>query len=512
MSVNKRQADGTLLPIAGLGSYDLNNLKQYATLPTPTSANEGQVVQYIGNDPDYFVGGMYQCQEDSGSYSWVLLSQNIVVDAELSTTSENPVQNKVINTALADKVDTSDLGTAAYKDVPESGDASTTEVVMGNDSRLTDSRNAKDVSAWAKASTKPTYTASEVGAIATTAKGSASGVAELDSTGKVPISQLPATMSRLEKYANRAAFPATGDDNTLYVALDTNYTYRWTGTDYVQIDESIQLGETASTAYRGDRGKIAYDHSQTTSGNPHNVTKSDVGLGNVGNFKAVSTVASQGLSDTEKSNARTNIGAGTSSLALGETSSTAYRGDRGKTAYTHATDSGRLTTATTSGLYKIGVTSEGHVSSATAVAKADITALGIPAQDTTYTPEKLGIGYGTCTTAAATASKAVTLANYNLVKNGVISVKFTNAVPASATLNVNSKGAKNIFYKGAAIVANVIRAGDVATFMYDGTQYHLLGVDRGAIGEVVFRGTTSAWNALSSTVKAMYTIVIITDD
>lgn len=88
-----------------------------------------------------------------------------------------------------------ELGTASKKDVAESGNASTTQVVMGDDTRLTDSRKASDVSAWAKASTKPTYTASEVG------------------------------------------------------------------------------------------------------------------LGNVGNFKAVSTVASQGLTDTEKSNARANIGA-----------------------------------------------------------------------------------------------------------------------------------------------------------------------------------------------------------
>ena len=76
-------------------------------------------------------------------------------------------------------------------------------------------------------------------------------------------------------------------------------------------------------------------HSGDTN-NPHGVTKSDVGLGSVGNFKAVSTVANQGLSDTEKQNARTNIGAGTSSLTLGETSSTAYRGDKGKTAYEHS--------------------------------------------------------------------------------------------------------------------------------------------------------------------------------
>lgn len=56
-----------------------------------------------------------------------------------------------------------------------------------------------------------------------------------------------------------------------------------------------------------------YTHPSGT--NPHGTTKSDVGLGNVGNFKAVSTVASQGLTDTEKSNARANIGAGTSSFS-----------------------------------------------------------------------------------------------------------------------------------------------------------------------------------------------------
>ena len=56
------------------------------------------------------------------------------------------------------------LGTAAAKDVAASGNASTTQVVMGNDTRLSDSRNAADVYSWAKASTKPTYTASEVGA------------------------------------------------------------------------------------------------------------------------------------------------------------------------------------------------------------------------------------------------------------------------------------------------------------------------------------------------------------
>jgi len=50
----------------------------------------------------------------------------------------------------------------------------------------------------------------------------------------------------------------------------------------------LSLGETSITAYRGDRGKIAYDHSQTT-GNPHNVTKSDISLGNVSNIDCSTT-------------------------------------------------------------------------------------------------------------------------------------------------------------------------------------------------------------------------------
>ena len=68
------------------------------------------------------------------------------------------------------------------------------------------------------------------------------------------------------------------------------------------------------------------------------------------------------------------------SLALGETSATAYRGDRGASAYAHAvTNKG---SAFTSGLYKITTNSEGHVTAATAVVKADITGLGIPGSDT----------------------------------------------------------------------------------------------------------------------------------
>lgn len=98
--------------------------------------------------------------------------------------------------------------------------------------------------------------------------------------------------------------------------------------------------------------------------------------------------------------------------------------------------------------------------------------------NTTYTPQSLGFGYGTCSTAEATVAKVVTLSGYNLVTNGYVSVKFTNAVPANATMNINSRGAKNIWHRGANIKAYAIHAGDLATFIYDGTRYHLIGVDR----------------------------------
>jgi hypothetical protein len=99
----------------------------------------------------------------------------------------------------------------------------------------------------------------------------------------------------------------TGEAGKIYVDFNTNKTYRWSGSKYVVVSETIALGETASTAYRGDRGKVAYDHA-----------------------------AAKG-------------------------------------------------SAFANGLYKITTNAQGHVTAATAVAKSDITALGIPAQDTVYT-------------------------------------------------------------------------------------------------------------------------------
>ena len=127
--------------------------------------------------------------------------------------------------------------------------------------------------------------------------------------------------------------------------------------------------------------------------------------------------------------------------------------------------------------------------------------------NTTYTNASLGQGYGTCATAAATTAKVVTMSNYTLSTGGIVSVKFTYANTASnATMNINSKGAKNIRYKNSNIASNVIQAGDTATFIYDGSYYHLLAIDRWGSDYVPSSRTVNG-KALSSNITLSATDV-----
>lgn len=114
-------------------------------------------------------------------------------------------------------------------------------------------------------------------------------------------------------------------------------------------------------------------------------------------------------------------------LTLGTSSSTAYRGDRGNTAYTHATET-RLTTATAQGLYKVGSTAQGHISGLTAVVKSDITALGIPAQDTTYESKSASSG-GTAVSLCTTGEKYT----WNSKQNALSSMSQSEANTGTAT-------------------------------------------------------------------------------
>jgi hypothetical protein len=120
-------------------------------------------------------------------------------------------------------------------------------------------------------------------------------------SGKIPSAQLPSYVDDVIEVSDFAHLPSRGSGETgkIYVTLDENKTYRWSGSSWVEVGGGgVALGETSSTAYRGDRGKTAYDHT-SRSDNPHAVTQAQVGLSDVNNTsdmdKPVSTAQSAAL-------------------------------------------------------------------------------------------------------------------------------------------------------------------------------------------------------------------------
>lgn len=269
-----------------------------------------------------------------------------VVDSELSSTSTNPVQNKIVNAALAGKASTattdslqssisslntktSTAATSSAMGMMSAADKAKLDGIASGANKITiDSalsptstnpvQNKVVDSAIADKVSTSTYNSgiSSVNSSIKTVsdsltsfkntRGAANGIAPLNSSAQIDSQYLPSYVDDVVEYAEKSSFPTTGEAGKIYVDKTTNLTWRWSGTAYVEISPS---------------------------------------------------------------------------LALGTTSSTAFRGDYGNTAYSHATAKG---SAFASGLYKITTNAQGHVTAATAVAKSDITALGIPESNTTY--------------------------------------------------------------------------------------------------------------------------------
>ena len=186
--------------------------------------------------------------------------------------------------------------------------------------------------------------------------------------------------------------------------------------------------------------------------------------------------------------------------------------------YTHPTY-----TSKSSGLYKVAIDATGHVSAAEAISKSDITDLGIPSQDTTYSvatnsenglmsstdKAKLdsfatGIWYGTCTTAAATADKVVTTStgNFVLEAGSTVYVQFNTAVTSTATtLNVDNTGAIAVQTSAVnALSAYQIAPKVVVGFVYDGTVYRMLD---STIATTTYYGITKLSSSTNSTSTIM---------
>ena len=90
-------------------------------------------------------------------------------------------------------------------------------------------------------------------------KGAPNGLASLNESGIIPSAQLPSYVDDVIEVDTFSSLPGTGESGKIYIVQDTNLTYRWSGTDYVEISKSLALGETSSTAYPGDKGKATTD-------------------------------------------------------------------------------------------------------------------------------------------------------------------------------------------------------------------------------------------------------------
>lgn len=323
------------------------------------------------------------------------------VDDKLSSTSENPVQNKVVNSALGGKVPTSRK---------VNGKALTGDITLSAD---------------------------DVKAIPSSQKGVANGVASLDANGKVPSAQLPSFVDDvLEGYISSDAVTFykdsakssayTAEAGKIYVDLTNNKTYRWSGSKYTVISETIAIGETPTTAGRGDLTKAAYDHSKAAHA-PSNAERNII----VG-------IQKNGADVTPDGNRKVNITVPTKTSEI-------------------TNDSGFLT-------------SGGTISKANQLTNSrKIDGVGFNGTaDITH--------FATCSTAAATQAKTASVAGFNLVTGARVTIKFTvTNTAANPTLNVNGTGAKAIKYRGAAIATGYLAANRVYEFVYDGTDYLFMG-------------------------------------
>lgn len=218
-------------------------------------------------------------------------SNHVTVDAELSTTSTNPVQNKVIKSALDGKSNTGHTHDDRYyteSEINTKLNAKANSSHTHTKAQITDfptSMPASDVYSWAKQSSKPSYAISEV----------SGNLPASRISGVIDAAHLPSYVDDvIEGYLNGDKFYTTksssgaysgeikAEAGKIYVDLSNNKTYRWSGSTYVVISETIALGTTHATAGYGDESRAAYNHS-TSTGNPHKTTKADLGLGSVEN-------------------------------------------------------------------------------------------------------------------------------------------------------------------------------------------------------------------------------------
>jgi len=159
------------------------------------------------------------------------------------TTKADVGLGNVDNTSDADKPISTAVQTAlnlkedAIGYTPEDVANKSTDTALGSSDTLYPTQNAVKAYTDTGLSTK----------INTSEKGAASGVAPLNSSAKIDALYLPSYVDDVEEYANLASFPVTGETGKIYIALDTNLTYRWSGSVYVEISPAPVISVNGQT-------------------------------------------------------------------------------------------------------------------------------------------------------------------------------------------------------------------------------------------------------------------------
>ena len=181
--------------------------------------------------------------------------------------------------------------------IASNAEANVITAVKVNGAALTPSSKAVNIDLSGYAAKTHSHTKSDIGLsnvtndaqVKRSEMGTASGVATLGTDGKVPSSQLPSYVDDVLEFDTKTKFPTTGETGKIYVDTTTNLTYRWSGSAYVEISQSIALGETSSTAYAGNKGKANADSIAKIINGTQVVAKATT-ANNVGGFTVAKNV------------------------------------------------------------------------------------------------------------------------------------------------------------------------------------------------------------------------------
>lgn len=243
--------------VAIVGYEGADTLSYQANTPSTRIGTDGlfsfwspQQYLYFSKDEGFSLRSGITLTSPSGEYSLTINDQGISIKGEAGTdASNNTVSFTMAGTRV--NISTGEKLSVAFGKIARWLADLKTVAFTGKYSDL-DGRPASLPANGGNADTVDGKHASDF--LPTSAKGAASGVASLDENGRIPAAQLPSYVDDVLEYATVSAFPAQGEAGKIYVATQTNLTYRWSGTGYVEISPSLALGGTSSTAFPGDRG------------------------------------------------------------------------------------------------------------------------------------------------------------------------------------------------------------------------------------------------------------------